>query len=67
VKTARGLVGARVDLDFVPPGQPSRYRRVHVVLVDGSALVHVLYTAKHADVEGDAIGVVLDNLQHEGA
>jgi hypothetical protein len=67
VKTARGLVGARVDLDFVPPGQQSRYRRVHVVLVDGSALVHVLYTAKHADVEGDAIGVVLDNLQHEGA
>lgn len=67
VTTTRGLTGARVDLDFIPPGQKARYRRVHVVLVDGASLVHVLYTAQHPDRDADAIGVVLDNLQHEGA
>lgn len=67
ITTAKGLDGARVDLDFTPPGQNENYRRVHVVLVDGSSLVHVLYTAKHPDRDLGALGAVLDNLHHEGA
>jgi hypothetical protein len=67
ITTAKGLHGARVDVEFTPQGQSEPYRRAHVVLVDGSALVHVLYTALEPDRDFDALGVVLDNLQHEGA
>jgi len=67
ITTAKGLEGARVDLEFIPTGQSEAYRRVHIVLVDGSSLVHVLYTAKHPDRDFGALGVVLDNLQHEEA
>ena len=67
ISTAKGLQGARVDVDFVPQGQHERYRRVHVVLVDGSSLVHILYTAQHPDHDLAALGVVLDNLHHTGA
>ena len=65
--TATGIEGARVELDFIPPGQHETYRRVHVVLVDGSSLVHVLYTAKQPDRAQTALRVVLDNLHHEEA
>lgn len=67
ITTPQGLEGARVELDFVPQGMSETYRRVHVVLADGSSLVHVLYTAKQPDRDTDAIGVVLENLKHEGA
>jgi hypothetical protein len=47
VTTDKGLAGARVEVDFVPPGLKATYHRTHVVLLDGfGALVHVLYTAR---------------------
>jgi hypothetical protein len=63
VVTPRGLAGRRIDVDFIPSGQQDRYRRVHVVLTDGDALVHVLYTAKHLDPALTALDLVLSNLR----
>lgn len=64
VTTARGLSGARVDLDFVPPGAKSSYHRIHAVFVDRTgALVHVLYTARQPN--GKAFDLVLDSLRSE--
>lgn len=60
---ASGLAGARVELDYVPPGQHERYHRVHVVLVDGSSLVHVIYTAKQADPRLSALDLVLGSIR----
>lgn len=65
--TSSGLEGARVELEFVPPGQQAKYRRIHVVVADGAALVHVLYTAKNSDRAQAAIDLVLANLKHEDA
>jgi hypothetical protein len=67
VVTPRGLAGRRIDVDFIPSGQHDRYRRIHVVLTDGDALVHVLYTAKHLEPALTALDLVLSNLRHEGA
>ncbi len=67
ITTAKGLQGVRVDLEFTPQGQSDPYHRALVVLVDGGSLIHVLYTAQQPDRDLDALGVVLDNLQHEGA
>ena len=63
ITTNHGMRGARVDLDYVPPGQSQSYHRVHVVVLDGDALVHVLYTAQTPDA--DAIALVLSTLHHE--
>jgi hypothetical protein len=66
LKTARGLSGARIDVDFVPAGLTERYHRVHVVLADADgALVHVLYTAKKPDGDLKALSIVLDTIHHE--
>ncbi|MGE0550197.1 MAG: hypothetical protein AB7O24_10100 [Kofleriaceae bacterium] len=65
--TSRGLAGARIEVDYVPPGLTERYQRVHVVLVDGSTLVHVLYTTKSATAQQAALGLVLDTIRHEEA
>lgn len=69
IETARGLKGMRVDAEFVPVGQEQPYRRVHVALVDpkGTALIHVLYTAKHPDRALTALELVLANLRREEA
>ena len=47
--TRHGFAGARVDVDFVPPGLHETYHRVHAAFVDGNGLVHVIYTAKQPD------------------
>ena len=65
LKTARGLSGARIDVDFVPAGLTERYHRVHVVLSADGALVHVLYTAKKPDRDLKALSIVLDTIHHE--
>jgi hypothetical protein len=66
VTTARGLTGARIDVDFVPPGSKDRYHRVHAVFVDTTgALVHVLYTAQKPNAQ--AFEVVLNSLRNEEA
>lgn len=65
VTTARGMSGARVDIEFVPPGVEDRYHRTHVVLVDGSALVHVLYTARAPNAA--VLELVLASIHREEA
>lgn len=64
--TAKGMSGARVDIDFVPPGTDASYHRVHVVLVDGTdALVHVLYTARSPS--SSVLDLVLASIHREEA
>jgi hypothetical protein len=65
--TKSGLRGVRVEAAYVPRGLTAQYRRVHVVLVDQSVLVHVMYTAQTPDPELDALDVVLDSIRHEEA
>lgn len=69
IATAHGLIGARVDVDFSRPGTTAKFRRTHVVLVDGqgdrAALVHVLYTAQHPDPARVALNGVLDTIRRE--
>jgi len=63
VSTKSGLSGVRVDVDYVPKGLKDRYHRVHVVLVDGNSLIHVLYTAKSPDMSFTALNLALATLQ----
>lgn len=65
VHTKLGLSGVTTDVDYVPPGLRDHYHRVHVVLVDGSSLVHVIYTARKADPDLEALNGVLATI-HEG-
>ena len=65
--TTSGLRGVRVEVAYVPPGMTHEYQRVHVVLVDGSTLVHVMYTALTSDPALDALNVVLGSIRHEEA
>lgn len=63
VKTQSGLSGVRIDVSYLPPGARERYHRVHVVLVDGSSLIHVLYTAKSPDPQLTALDSVLGTIR----
>lgn len=45
------------------PGLSAHYHRVHVVLVDGAALVHVLYTARTPESGHLVLHEVLDTIQ----
>jgi hypothetical protein len=67
VITARGLEGARVDVDFSPPESTTKYRRTHVVLVEGesNALIHLLYTAQRPDPARVALTGVIDTISRE--
>jgi hypothetical protein len=65
VTTRHGFVGARVDVDFVPPGRHETYHRVHAAFVDGGGLVHVIYTAEKPDVGLAAFDEVLATM-HRG-
>ncbi|HVK88939.1 MAG TPA: hypothetical protein VM513_32690 [Kofleriaceae bacterium] len=67
LSTRRGLTGARIDVSFQPGDGPTRYRRVHAVLVDDtrSELVHVLYTAASPDDHLTAFYTVLESLHRE--
>jgi hypothetical protein len=62
VRTAGGFAGSRVDLDYVPPGAKTPYHRAHLVLVDGTQLVHVLYTARTSDPNLGALKTLLQTL-----
>jgi hypothetical protein len=64
-KTKHGLVGARVESDFIPDGTKSEYRRFHAVVIDGASLVHVLYTA--ADANRETFNLVLDSLTRKAS
>jgi hypothetical protein len=66
VTTRSGLVGARVEGDYLPPGASVRYHRVHVVLVEKSgAVVHVLYTARRPDTSLTALALIIDSIRNE--
>ena len=65
VSTAGGYTGARVEVDYVPPGRTDRYHRVHAVLLDGTALIHVMYTAASPDAEIAVFQRVIDSLHEE--
>jgi hypothetical protein len=68
VTTRSGLIGARVEGDYLPPGASSRYHRVHVVLVEKSgAIVHVLYTARTPDTSHAALTLIIDSIRNEEA
>ncbi|MBL9015230.1 MAG: hypothetical protein JNL83_13690 [Myxococcales bacterium] len=63
--TAEGLTGVRVEVDFVPPSLTQSYHRVHVVLAQGTALVHVLYTAAAPEAEQAMLQQVVNTLHEE--
>lgn len=63
VKTHSGLWGARVDVDYVPRGLRDRYHRVHAVFVDGTSLVHVMYTAKSPGAALATFDLVLSTIR----
>ena len=65
VSTESGLQGLQIVVDYVPPGLGHPYRRIHAVLADGTALVHVLYTALTPDPELGAFHKVLATLREE--
>jgi len=65
VTTAQGLSGVRIEVDYVPPGLTASYHRVHVVLVDGTSLIHVLYTARSPDASLQTFNLVLGSLHEE--
>ena len=63
LSTTSGLSGAFISVDFVPPGRSTTYHRAHAVFIDGTALVHVMYTA--ADPDPMIFGAVVASLRHE--
>lgn len=65
VSTEHGLAGMRIDVDFARRGTSERYHRIHVVLADGQALVHVMYTARTPDTDLKSLQLVLDSLREE--
>lgn len=65
VSSASGLRGVQVNLDYIPSNMTTRYHRVHAVLRDGDALIHVFYTAVEPDENNEAFRLVLNSLRHE--
>ena len=65
VSSDSGLEGMQIVVDYVPPGLAQPYRRIHAVLSDGTALVHVMYTALSPDPELGAFRQVLATLREE--
>ena len=63
--TRHGFRGVRVEGDFIAPQAAAvRYRRIHAVIVDGTSLVNVLYTARGPDREN--FDAVVDSFFREG-
>lgn len=63
VHTKLGLSGVTTNVDYIPPGLRDRYHRVHIVLVDGASLVHVIYTARSADPGLESLNGVLATIR----
>ncbi len=64
VTTRTGLVGSRIELDFVKGA--TSYHRIHVVLRDHEKkhdLMHVLYTAQKPDPNAIPLELVLETLR----
>lgn len=67
ITTEQGLTGLRLIVNYVPTGLRVAYQRVHVVLLDKTGLIHVLYTARDADPDLVALEMVLSTLRREEA
>ncbi len=65
IASDHGLSGVEVEIAFIPPGQSTRYHRVHAALLDGNRIVHVLYTAADPDPALTTFKQVIASLQHE--
>ncbi len=63
--TERGLSGLRIEVDYVPAGLGRRYHRIHALLMDGTALVHVLFTAVEPAADQAVFQRVVDTLHEE--
>jgi hypothetical protein len=63
--TRQQLREAEISADFVPRGLTQSYHRVHAVIIDGTALVHVLYTARTPDPTLAVFHQVVDSI-HRG-
>jgi hypothetical protein len=64
--TKTGLVGVRIEGDFIPEGQSRRYRRMHATVIDGaSTLLHFSYTS--LDPDPRAFELALGTLTRKGA
>ena len=61
--TPAGFPGVRVEGEFVAPNHRA-YRRLHAVIVDGTSLVHVIYTARQIDRE--SFDGIVDSFAREG-
>jgi hypothetical protein len=62
--TKQGLVGVRLEGNFVPNGKTETYHRIHAVVIDGDALVHVLATG--VEIDRQAFDDVVDSLHRKG-
>jgi hypothetical protein len=65
ILTRSGLRGVQLESSFVPSGFARPYHRVHAVLVDGTTLVNVMYTARDADPKLEAFELVMSSIRHE--
>ena len=65
VQAAAGLVGFEIETDYHPFDDKREYHRVHAVLVDGDALVHVFYVAGTPDAASTTFQLVLNSLRNE--
>ena len=63
--TDHGLTAMRLEADFVPVGQKSKYHRTHIALIDGATLIHLIYTSPDPDPEQRALISVLQSIHHE--
>ena len=65
LSTSNGMRTLVVAGDFEPAGTTHRYHRVHALVIDGSAVVHVLYTAETPDPDLKVFHAVVDSLHRE--
>jgi hypothetical protein len=63
ITSARGLKGFQIESEFTASSQ--RYHRVHAVLLDGTALVHVFYVAVESDDKLESYRLVLHSVTNE--
>jgi hypothetical protein len=62
-QTKQNLQEVEITADFVPAGMSVSYHRVHAMIVDGDALIHVLYTARTPDPDLAMFHQVVDTIR----
>jgi hypothetical protein len=64
VETRWGLAGVQIAGAFTPKGETASNQRLQAILIDGSALIHVIYTAR--DPNREVFELVLDSIHTNG-